>query len=292
MAKLKAGRLKREVADTCLQFWGGMGYMWESACLPRLTAMARLDAHRRRRGRGDAARSSPSTWARCPSASSPQAKAIPTPTPGRPLAARHADRQRSPRSWSPTAARSPCACCATAQALGYRTVAVYSEADAGAPHVALADEAVCIGPPPVARVLPEHRSASSRPRGALARTRCIRATASSPRTRSSRRRARKRGWRSSGRRRRRSARWATSARRKLLMEQARRPMRARLQRRGPVGRGAARARRAAHRLPGDGQGGGGRRRARHAPGARPGRAARGAAPGARRSRRAPSAAAS
>ncbi|NXG42877.1 IVD dehydrogenase, partial [Psilopogon haemacephalus] len=26
MAKLKAGRLAREVADSCLQFWGGMGY--------------------------------------------------------------------------------------------------------------------------------------------------------------------------------------------------------------------------------------------------------------------------
>ncbi|WP_447590957.1 geranyl-CoA carboxylase subunit apha [Aquipseudomonas campi] len=34
----------------------------------------------------------------------------------------------------------------TAQALGYRTVAVYSAADAGARHVQLADEAVCIGP--------------------------------------------------------------------------------------------------------------------------------------------------
>jgi geranyl-CoA carboxylase alpha subunit len=34
------------------------------------------------------------------------------------------------------------------QALGYRAVAVYSEADALAPHVALADEAVCIGPAP------------------------------------------------------------------------------------------------------------------------------------------------
>ncbi|MEL6546013.1 MAG: acyl-CoA dehydrogenase family protein [Myxococcota bacterium] len=30
MAKLKAGRLGREVADSCLQFWGGMGYMWET----------------------------------------------------------------------------------------------------------------------------------------------------------------------------------------------------------------------------------------------------------------------
>ena len=34
----------------------------------------------------------------------------------------------------------------TAQDLGYRTVAVFSEADAGARHVQLADEAVCIGP--------------------------------------------------------------------------------------------------------------------------------------------------
>ena len=37
----------------------------------------------------------------------------------------------------------------TAKALGYRTVAVYSEADAKAPHVLMADEAVCIGPSPV-----------------------------------------------------------------------------------------------------------------------------------------------
>ncbi|MDF3934390.1 geranyl-CoA carboxylase subunit apha [Pseudomonas citronellolis] len=37
----------------------------------------------------------------------------------------------------------------TAHDLGYRTVAVYSEADAEARHVQLADEAVCIGPAPV-----------------------------------------------------------------------------------------------------------------------------------------------
>ena len=30
MAKLKAGRLMREVSDGCLQFWGGMGFVWES----------------------------------------------------------------------------------------------------------------------------------------------------------------------------------------------------------------------------------------------------------------------
>src|SRR3984957_5071549 len=35
----------------------------------------------------------------------------------------------------------------TAKAMGYRTVAVYSDADRDAPHVAFADEAVRIGPP-------------------------------------------------------------------------------------------------------------------------------------------------
>ena len=30
MAKLKAGRLAREVADSCLQYWGGMGFTWDN----------------------------------------------------------------------------------------------------------------------------------------------------------------------------------------------------------------------------------------------------------------------
>ncbi|WP_133493558.1 acyl-CoA dehydrogenase family protein [Alcanivorax sp. 24] len=30
MAKLKVGRLAREVADSCLQFWGGNGFMWDN----------------------------------------------------------------------------------------------------------------------------------------------------------------------------------------------------------------------------------------------------------------------
>lgn len=30
MAKLKAGRLVREVTDGCLQYWGGMGFMWDN----------------------------------------------------------------------------------------------------------------------------------------------------------------------------------------------------------------------------------------------------------------------
>ncbi len=30
MAKLKAGRLARQVSDECLQYWGGMGFMWDN----------------------------------------------------------------------------------------------------------------------------------------------------------------------------------------------------------------------------------------------------------------------
>ena len=52
----------------------------------------------------------------------------------------------------------------TARRLGVETVAVFSDADAGALHVAMADAAVRIGPPPAARELSERRRASSRRR--------------------------------------------------------------------------------------------------------------------------------
>lgn len=32
MCKLKAGRLANEVASSCLQYWGGMGFMWDNIC--------------------------------------------------------------------------------------------------------------------------------------------------------------------------------------------------------------------------------------------------------------------
>ncbi|GAC18343.1 acyl-CoA dehydrogenase family protein [Paraglaciecola arctica] len=31
MAKLKSGRLWREVTDACMQYWGGMGFMWDNS---------------------------------------------------------------------------------------------------------------------------------------------------------------------------------------------------------------------------------------------------------------------
>ena len=57
---------------------------------------------------------------------------------------------------------------ATARKLGYRTVAVYSDADADALHVRLADEAVCIGPAPVneSYLLPEKIVSAARLTGA------------------------------------------------------------------------------------------------------------------------------
>lgn len=58
----------------------------------------------------------------------------------------------------------------TAQAQGYRTVAVYSDADAKAPHVLMADEAVHIGPSPVneSYLVPEKILAAAKASGAEA----------------------------------------------------------------------------------------------------------------------------
>jgi alkylation response protein AidB-like acyl-CoA dehydrogenase len=53
MAKLKAGRLGREVTDACLQYWGGMGYMNETP-VSRAYPRQPPDLDRRRRRRGDA----------------------------------------------------------------------------------------------------------------------------------------------------------------------------------------------------------------------------------------------
>ena len=99
-----------------------------------------------------------------------------------------------------------------ARAEGFRAIAVYSDADAEALHVRLADAAVRIGPAPPAQSylsIAEPRSPRRRRR---APRRSIRATASSPRTPISPKPASPPGSSSSARRRRRSARWATRAR--------------------------------------------------------------------------------
>jgi acetyl/propionyl-CoA carboxylase alpha subunit len=59
---------------------------------------------------------------------------------------------------------------ATARRMGLRTIAVYSEADAGALHVRSADEAVLIGPPPAAEsyLVPERVIAAAKATGAEA----------------------------------------------------------------------------------------------------------------------------
>ena len=74
----------------------------------------------------------------------------------------------------------------TARKMGIKTVAVYSDADKDARHVDLADEAVLHRPGAVAGSRTWRWTGSSPPASRPARRPCIRATASCPRTRSSR----------------------------------------------------------------------------------------------------------
>ena len=102
----------------------------------------------------------------------------------------------------------------TAKALGYRTVAVFSDADAGALHVRQADEAVRIGPPP-AKDSYLNIDALLAPQSWPVQTRSIRATAFFLRTPCLRRPARKRVSSLSVRRRRQSTPWAIKRAQKL-----------------------------------------------------------------------------
>ena len=152
----------------------------------------------------------------------------------------------------------------TAKAMGYRTVAVYSDADKDAPHVAFADEAVRIGPPPVGesylnidRILEAaHKSGADAIHpgyGFLSENEAFAAAC-----------------REGGAGLHRPAavrdrRHGQQGRRQATHDRCRRALRAGLSGRRP-GRRQPREGSAQDRPAGDGQGRGGRRRARHAPG--------------------------
>ncbi len=70
----------------------------------------------------------------------------------------------------------------TARKMGIETVAVYSDADRDALHVEMADEAVHIGPPPANQSYLVIDKIIDGVQGRPAPRRCIRATASCPRT--------------------------------------------------------------------------------------------------------------
>ena len=152
----------------------------------------------------------------------------------------------------------------TAKAMGYRTVAVYSDADKDAPHVAFADEAVRIGPPPVRRELSQHRP---HPRGrAQIGRRCHPSRLRLPlgeRGLCHRLRKRRAGLHRSAARRHR--RHGQQGGRQAAHDRCRRALRAGLSRRRPERR-QSREGSAQDRPAGDGEGGGRRRRARHAAG--------------------------
>ena len=98
--------------------------------------------------------------------------------------------------------------------MGIATVAVYSDADAHAPHVRMADESVRLGPPPASESYLERRVDHRRLQGDRRRGGPSRATASSPSARASPARSPRPASPSSARRRRRSRRWATRSNRR------------------------------------------------------------------------------
>ena len=152
----------------------------------------------------------------------------------------------------------------TARRMGIATVAVYSDADADAQHVAAGRRGVPHRPAAARETAISTATRSSQPRAQRARRRSIPATDSFRRTPSSPRPARDAGLRlHRSARRRRSARWARRSAAKRADGERRRAGRAGLSRRRP-GADAACSARPSDRLPGADQGRGRRRRQGHA----------------------------
>ena len=97
----------------------------------------------------------------------------------------------------------------TARRMGIKTVAVYSDADARAPHVKMADESVRLGPPPASRILPQGRADHRRVQGDRRRGGAPGLRLPVASARASPRRWPRPASPSSARRPRRSRRWAT-----------------------------------------------------------------------------------
>ena len=157
MAKLKAGRLNRIVSDTCLQFWGGMGYTWENK-VSRMFRDGRLASIG-----GGADEVMLGILAKIMG-----------------IAKRPAGRRMKPIRRLLIANRGEIArrIIRTAHRMGIETVAVYSDADAEALHVREATTADGARRQRLGRQLPAHRQADRRGAGQRAPTRCIRAMAS------------------------------------------------------------------------------------------------------------------
>ena len=152
-----------------------------------------------------------------------------------------------------------------ARTMGYRTAAVYSEADADALHVRMADVAACIGPPEArASYLNIGCDLSRRPGGWVPMP-CTPATASCPRTPTFAQACADAGLVFIGPSPAAIAAMGNKAAAKRRMLEAGVPCVPGYQGADQVGCHAG-ARGGAHRLSGDGEGGGRRRRARHAAG--------------------------
>ena len=168
----------------------------------------------------------------------------------------------SSRCWSRIAERSPAGFCAPPARWVCAPIAVHSEADAGAAVRARGRRGGAARSGAAGRVLPRRRTRCSRPpRATRRRGDPSRATASSPRARSSRGRSSTPGWSGSVRRRRRSSAMGDKISARNLMADAGVPVAAGTREPVQRRRGGARGR-PRDRLPADGQGRRGRRRHR------------------------------